>query len=94
MEDYSKKKNKVAWWQPAIVLFIRLSGWIAAPVLIAIFLGRWLDKKYDSEPWLFLGCVGAAFIISIVGLIKNTITEYKKIENVSDSNKTNKEERK
>jgi len=75
-----KEDGGQAWWQPALMLFFRLSVWIAVPVVIAVFIGKWLDKKYDSAPWLFLGCVGAAFFISMIGLIKNTMQEYKKIE--------------
>ena len=72
--------KKQAWWQPAILMFFRLSVWIAVPIIIALFVGKWLDEKYHSEPWLFLLSIGAAFIISMAGLVKNTLNEYKKIE--------------
>lgn len=72
--------TRAVWWQPALIMFARLSGWIVAPVLLAIFFGKWLDKKYNSEPWLFLISVGAAFIISMFGVTKNAIIEFKKIE--------------
>lgn len=57
----------------------RLSAWIAAPIIIALYLGKWLDNKYDSAPKLLLLCIGVAFIASMTGLIKNTIAESKKI---------------
>lgn len=79
-----KKKEDKAWWQPGLTVFFRLSAWIAVPVLIGAFVGKRLDRKYDSEPWLFLASVGLAFFISMFGLIKNTITEYKKIEKEFD----------
>lgn len=72
--------DKAAWWQPALLMFFKLSAWIAAPIVIALFLGKWLDKKFSTAPWLFLSCVGLAFLISMAGLIKNTLAEYKKIE--------------
>ena len=75
---------KQVWWQPALLMFFRLSVWIAIPVIIGVFVGKWLDKKYQSEPWLFLLSVGVAFLISMIGLIRNTISEFKKIE--SDNN--------
>lgn len=78
-KDVKKEKAKAVWWQPALILFFRLSGWIVAPILIGIFLGKWLDRKYNSEPWLFLGSVGLAFIISMTGLIINARREFKKI---------------
>ncbi|MEI6596664.1 MAG: AtpZ/AtpI family protein [bacterium] len=79
-ENELKKSNQPAWWQPAIIMFLKLSVWIAAPIIIALYLGEWLDKKYNSEPWLFLVCIGIAFTISIIGLVINTIRELKKID--------------
>lgn len=75
-----EKNNQAVWWQPAIIMFLKLSVWIAAPIIFALYLGKWLDKKYNSEPWLFLICIGIAFAISIIGLVINTIRELKKID--------------
>ena len=63
-----------------INLFARLSGWIGGPILIAVFFGKWLDKKYHSEPWLFLLSVGVAFIFSTYGIVHDSIREMKRIE--------------
>jgi F0F1-type ATP synthase assembly protein I len=81
IQDNKKEPgNNKSWWQPALVIFARSLGWIAAPVILGSYLGRWLDKKYDTEPWLFIGTVGLAFFISMFGLIKETAEQYKKIE--------------
>jgi len=72
--------KKQVWWQPAIIMFARLSAWIIGPVIVGLFIGKWLDNKYQSKPWLFLLSMAIAFVISIVGLIKNTKDEYEKIE--------------
>ncbi len=74
---FDENKN---WWRPAVIMFAKSSAWIAAPVIIALFVGKWLDKKYDSAPWLTLVCIGASFILSMAGLIKETAGEYKRIE--------------
>ncbi len=63
-----------------MVLFTRLSGWIVGPILIAVFVGKWLDKKYGTGPWLFLATVGVAFTISMIGIVQDTMKEIKKIE--------------
>ena len=68
-------------------MFAKLSGWIALPVIAGAFLGKWLDKKYGAEPWLFLATVGFAFLLSMIGLVKNTINEYKKIDNQNKKSK-------
>ena len=65
-------KFKAPWWQPSLLLFGKLSGWTAGPVVVAVFLGKWLDKKYGTAPWLFLLSVCVAFIISSVGIIKES----------------------
>jgi len=73
MEDLNKPN--VPWWQPGLVLFVRLSGWIAIPVIIALIAGKQLDKTFHSAPWLFLLSVASAFIISIVMIVRIGLKE-------------------
>lgn len=75
-----KNNSHVPWWQPGMVLFARLSGWIGVPVIIGVFVGKWLDKKYNTEPWLFLLSVGVAFIFSTYGIVRDSLREMKRIE--------------
>lgn len=62
------------------MLFGRLSGWIGGPVIVGVFLGKWLDSKYGTEPWLFLTTVGLAFFISSFGIVRDSLREMKRIE--------------
>lgn len=64
-----------------------MSGWIAVPVIIGMFLGKWLDKQYGTEPWLLLVTIGVCFLISMFGLIKDALKEFKKIEKESAAKK-------
>jgi len=75
-----KEKKQEVWWQPALVIGSQIIGWILGPLLIALFLGQWLDKKYNSEPKFLLISVGIAFIISNVGIILNTLKAVKDLE--------------
>ena len=75
-----KDNFKAPWWQPSLVLFGKLSGWIAGPVILAVFLGKWLDRKFDTEPWLFLLSVGAAFMLSSFGIVRDAMREMEKIK--------------
>ncbi len=86
-----KNKQENPWWQPGMLLFGRLSGWIAGPIIAALFIGKWLDKKYDSEPWIFLASVGIAFIISSVGIVREAKVVMNKI---IEDEKKKKEEKK
>ena len=72
--------NKTPFWQPAILIFAQVTGWIAVPIVIALYAGRWLDNRYDSEPWLFIASMTVAFIISSIGIVKVTLNYIKKIE--------------
>ena len=74
------KQKQTAWWQPAIIMFLKLSVWIAGPIIIALYLGEWLDQRFATKPWLFLACIGLAFAVSIYGLVSNTMAEFKKLE--------------
>lgn len=78
--DEDQNKSKVSWWQPGVLLFMRLSGWIAGPIIIAIFAGKWLDSKYGTDPWLFLLTVGFAFIVSTMGIVRDSMKELKRVE--------------
>jgi len=84
-------KNGPVWWQPAIIMFMKLSAWIAVPVIIGLFVGQWLDNKYHSSPWLFLLSIGVAFIVSIIGLVRNTMAELNRIDEQSKKKQKNKE---
>jgi F0F1-type ATP synthase assembly protein I len=75
-----KRWSETAWWQPAVNLFLKISGWIAIPVILATFLGNWLDEKFHTKPWLFFATVFLAFISSMTAIIRYTLKEYKKIE--------------
>ncbi len=78
--ESKKGVNKIPWWQPGLILFSRLSSWIAVPVVLAVYLGKWLDQKYGTDPWLFLLLVGVAFGISSYGIIRDSLREMKRIE--------------
>jgi F0F1-type ATP synthase assembly protein I len=64
-----------------------VSGWIAFPVIIGLFLGKWLDKKFNSEPWLFLATIGFCFLFSLYGLGVNALKEFKQAEKDYEDNK-------
>jgi len=64
-----EKTPQKPWWQPALVVFAEVTGWIAVPIILALFLGRYLDERNNSEPWFFLGLTAIAFIISCSGMV-------------------------
>lgn len=65
-------------WREALLVFGRMSGWVATPILIALFLGRWMDKIYGRENFWFFIMIGAGFFFSIFGIYK----EAKKYQDI------------
>lgn len=74
-------------WSLALRIMVRISGWIAFPVLLGVFLGKWLDKRFNTEPFLFIITVAVCFIISMYGLVINALKEFKKIDDESKAEK-------
>ena len=72
--------NKAAWWQPAMLLGMQITGWIVGPILVGLLLGRWLDKKFGTEPWLLLVSMVLAFVITNVGIVKEGRRAQQKME--------------
>ncbi len=61
-----------------IALFFNLSGYLAGPIIVALFLGKWLDTKYNTGQTLFFVCLGVAFFITCFGIVKETKAYIKK----------------
>jgi F0F1-type ATP synthase assembly protein I len=72
--------NKQTWWQPALFMFTRLSVWVAVPVVIATYVGNWIDEKNNSAPWGLISVVGVAFVVSMIGLVYEAAKEYSRID--------------
>ena|SRR3989338_10620631 len=50
---------------------------IAFPLVISIFLGKFLDEKYSSYPKLTLMLLGVGFFVSISALVRIVLLLYK-----------------
>lgn len=87
----NKNGNKAPWWQPGLVLFGRLSSWIIGPIILGLVVGKWLDRRYGTEPWLFLLSVGIAFFLSTFGIVHDALQEMKRIEKEEENNKEKKQ---
>lgn len=84
------KQSKQVWWVAPMQMFLRISGWIAVPLIVSLFFGQWLDQKFNTAPWLLILCSGVAFIVSMYGIITNAKREFKKIDDENKSKNENK----
>jgi len=66
----NNKHNIELWWKPATMVFVSVSAWIAIPIIAALYLGKYLDYKYNSQPKFFLVLIIVAFLVTIFGIMK------------------------
>lgn len=79
--------EKSPWWKPGVDLFLKLTGWIVGPLLLALFLGKWLDRKFGTDPWFLLGSLAASFIFSNILLIRESKKAMKEINSSDNGSK-------
>ena len=93
MSDNDKKshENNDKWWRQGLLMFAESTGWIAIPVIGALFLGNWLDEKYQTKPLYFISLTIMAFIISCIGIGMVGIKYIKQIEKEEKSKKLEKD---
>lgn len=83
------KNIKKPWWRDGVIIFSKVSAYIAFPIIIASFVGKSLDKKYDSDPYVFFGLIAIAFI-STIYLISREMKIYQKKIKKEDEEKITK----
>lgn len=89
----NKQKSDNLMWTIAYELGFRLLLWIVAPIIIALFVGKSLDLYYNTSGPIFFSCfIGIAFIISSVGIVKESVKSMKYLDELADREKENKSE--
>jgi len=82
MENEDNKIDKRPLdWRPGMLLFAKVSGYIAFPVIFALYLGKYLDGKFHTDPWIFLILTGVAFLVSIFSIWTLLKVYIKSLEN-------------
>lgn len=84
-----EEKLEKAWWQPALAVFGEITGWIVAPIIILLYGGRWLDERFDTAPWFFLGLTALAVVITMVGVVRVGSRYMKQIEKDTQAQNNN-----
>jgi F0F1-type ATP synthase assembly protein I len=78
---------KVPWWRDGLINFAKVSAYIAIPIIIALYLGKYLDKRFNTSPWIFLILTFASFIISLFLIYTNMVKYIKDLEEKEKSTK-------
>ncbi len=68
-------------------IFFGLTVWLVVPLTIANFLGLWLDQKFQTKPWLFLGSLAIAFGTTSFGIVSQALKLLRDIKNSEKAKK-------
>ena len=79
-QNNSKNKEQNDWLRLALTVFAETTGWIAFPVVGALFLGRYLDERQGTEPLYYLSITAVAFVFSSIGIGITGVKYMKQIE--------------
>ena len=75
-----EKDKKKLDWKPAFQIFSQVSTWVVVPIILALIIGKALDSHFGTDPWIFLGSTGFAFLISSYGIVRVVMKYMKTIE--------------
>jgi F0F1-type ATP synthase assembly protein I len=52
---------------------------VSVPALVGIFGGQYLDGRFGTEPWFFLGLTASSFLVSMTALLAGVSREFSRI---------------
>lgn len=79
--DKIKEKNNV--WS-ALSLAWQLGYTIAIPLVVLALVGRFLDKRFGTSPWLLLVGVLLSLIVSTIAIYYKTVKILEETERESE----------
>ena len=74
------KDHEKPWWYEALFVFSKVTAWIVFPVLIALFLGKYLDKRWGTAPYAFFGLIAFSFVISVIMMVRIILAHASSLE--------------
>ncbi len=77
----TQKDNQQKWWVPAIMYYVRVTTWIALPIISVLILDRYIDISASRS--LFALALISAFALSVYGIL-NEVKRYKKSLDTKD----------
>ena len=55
---------------PSPLRFVGIGVELVAPLLVGVFGGRWLDRRFATEPWLLLTGAVLGAVAGMINLIR------------------------
>ncbi|MFA6253406.1 MAG: hypothetical protein WCV69_04035 [Patescibacteria group bacterium] len=89
MAKEQSDKDKNYWMSFSLKVFAESTGWIAIPVIGALYLGRYLDNRQNTGSLYFFSLTAVAFIISCIGLARIGIKYMAMLDQGKEQKKEN-----
>lgn len=51
-------------------VFARVSAWIITPVIFSLIIGKYLDNKFNTTPWILCVSLATSFTLSMVMIVR------------------------
>ena len=85
-KENTKENSVGAWWAPAVEILVRVSSYIVVPIIIALILGKNLDKYFDTRPYIFISLISFSFLFSCYGIYKVMKDYSEKLKKIKEDN--------
>lgn len=69
-DEKNNQKRQVLSYARIYALASTVGFQIAIPIVVGILGGRYLDRRFGTEPWLMVVCLFLGIVVGIVGLAK------------------------
>jgi len=80
VEENQQNRTEGPWWREGVKLMSDVSTWVVVPIVSALVLGKFLDRRFDTEPVIFLTLAGFGFFVTCYGIWKIVKDYMKKLE--------------
>jgi len=80
VEENNKNLTGGPWWKEGVKLMSDVSTWVVVPIVGALVLGKFLDRRFGTEPVIFLALAGFGFLVTCYGIWKIVKDYMKKLE--------------
>lgn len=73
--DFNQKPSKMLSNMDMVGFSLQFGFFIAIPLFIAVFLGKFLNNKYHTHYWVYI--LGFLALITSIGFIYRKISNFK-----------------
>ena len=67
-------------------IFADFSASIAVPAVLGALLGKWLDTRYGTKPYLLIACLAAALLLTAINIVHKAKYYNKEYSRLNENN--------